>query len=218
MAFVFTPRSNLIARAVVALVILLIVGLSYAAYALTNSSYATGVDLFVEQPIPFSHQHHVRDDGIDCRYCHAAVEDGPFAGIPATDTCMNCHGQLWTEAPALEPLRESWRTGQPLHWRRVHKLPDYVYFDHSIHIHKGIGCVTCHGRVDQMPLTYKAQTLYMNWCLECHRNPEKFIRPREEVFSMTWEAPPDREAFGRRLMQEYGVQTERLTDCVICHR
>jgi hypothetical protein len=218
MAALFTPRSNLVARIVVALVILLIVGGSYAYYALLNSSYNTGVGFFVEQTIPFSHKHHVGDDGLDCRYCHDTVEDGPFAGIPATDTCMNCHWQIWTEAPVLAPLRESWRTGRPLRWHRVHKLPDYVYFDHSIHIHKGIGCVTCHGRVDEMPLTYKAQTLYMNWCLDCHRDPSRYIRPRGEVFNLTWPEPPDRAAFGRRLMEEYDVQIERLTDCVICHR
>jgi len=176
----------------------------------------TGVGVPVEQPVPFSHKHHVGDDGLDCRYCHTSVEQSPFAGIPPTKTCMNCHAQLWTEAPILEPVRESFRIGKPLQWVRIHRLADFVYFDHSIHVRKGIGCSTCHGRVDQMPLTWRENTLFMEWCLECHRNPERFVRPREQVFSMDWEPPKDQLALGAKLVKEYKIQS--MTSCSTCHR
>jgi hypothetical protein len=169
-----------------------------------------------QQPVPFSHKHHVADAGIDCRYCHTSVEQAAFAGIPPTKTCMNCHAQLWTEAPMLEPVRESYRTGKPLEWVRVHKLADFVYFDHSIHVKKGVGCVTCHGRVDQMPLVWRVNTLYMEWCLECHRQPERFVRPREQVFNLEWEPPKDQLALGKKLVAEYKIQ--KLTNCSVCHR
>ena len=179
--------------------------------------YVSHVGMPKDQPVPFSHKHHVTGMGLDCRFCHTTVEDAAFAGIPPTETCMGCHSLVWTEAPMLEPVRASFRDNTALEWTRIHDLPDFVYFKHDIHIAKGIGCQTCHGQVDQMPLTWKAHTLNMEWCLECHRAPEKFIRPREEVFNMAWTPPSDQEVVGRRLVEKYGVQTSQLTDCSICH-
>jgi hypothetical protein len=169
-----------------------------------------------EQPVQFSHKHHVGGIGIDCRYCHTSVETASTAGIPPTETCMTCHSQIWAESPMLEPVRASWRSGRSLEWTRVHDLPDFAYFDHSIHVNKGIGCVTCHGRVDRMPLMWRVERLHMEWCLDCHRHPERHIRPREQVFSMTWVSSEDQRTLGERLVKEYGVQ--KLTDCYVCHR
>ena len=154
------------------------------------------MDIPFQQPVPFSHKHHVSDDGIDCRYCHTSVEKSSFAGLPPTETCMTCHSQIWTDSPMLAPVRASFATNTPLKWNRVHDLPGYVYFNHSIHVAKGIGCSTCHGRVDQMPLTRKTETLYMKWCLDCHRNPQKYIRPRDKIYDMAWQ--PARRSAGRR--------------------
>jgi Cytochrome c7 and related cytochrome c len=184
--------------------------------AINRSSYVTDVGVARSQPVQFSHKHHVSDDGIDCRYCHTSVEESSFAGIPSTKICMNCHTQIWAESPILAPVRESFRTGKSLEWTRVNNLPGFVYFDHSIHVHKGVGCATCHGRVDQMPLMWRENTLYMEWCLECHRNPERFVRPRDQVFNMDWQSPADQIAFGEKLVQEYKI--ERLTSCSVCHR
>lgn len=170
----------------------------------------------IKQPVPFSHQHHVQDVGIDCRYCHTSVEKSSFAGIPSTEICMTCHSQILTDAPVLAPVRESFQEGKPLHWNRVHDLPDFVYFNHSIHIHKGIGCVSCHGPVDEMSLTWRAKPLTMQWCLDCHREPERFVRPREHVFDMDWEPKEDQIVLGKRLVKKYNIQSE--TDCSICHR
>ncbi len=187
-----------------------------AAYALDRGSFNTDVAVVKDQPVPFSHKHHVGDDGIDCRYCHTSVETSHFAGLPATEVCMSCHSQIWTNAALLEPVRASWRTGESLSWTRVHDLPEFVYFNHSIHINKGVGCATCHGRVDRMPLMYKQNTLQMNWCIECHRQPEKYLRPREEVFNMAYQAPPNQLELGAELLKKYHVQ--KLTDCYTCHR
>jgi len=184
--------------------------------ALNRSSYATEEGVARQQPIQFSHEHHVGGLGIDCRYCHTSVEVSAFAGIPPTETCMHCHAHIWTESPFLAPVRESLSTGRPLVWTRVHALADFAYFNHSIHLHKGIGCVTCHGRVDRMPLMWKTQSLQMEWCLECHREPERFVRPREFVFSTAWQPQEDQRTLGRRLVQEYNIA--KLTTCSTCHR
>jgi hypothetical protein len=171
----------------------------------------------VAQPIPFSHKHHVGDDGIDCRYCHTEVETGRHAGLPSTHICLSCHSQLYTQAAALEPLRESARTGTPIAWRRVHSLPDFVFFDHSVHVAKGVGCVECHGRVDQMPLTWRAQPLQMQWCLSCHRNPAPHLRPHEQVFDVA--APRLALKDAQRLARSLHLESrQRLTDCSTCHR
>jgi hypothetical protein len=180
-----------------------------------RSPYTTNVGIARAQPVPFSHEHHVGGLGIDCRYCHTSVETSAFAGLPSTKTCMNCHAQIWVGSPMLEPVRESYRTNTPLEWTRVHNLADFAYFDHSIHVHKGIGCATCHGRVDRMPLTWQVATLHMEWCLECHRHPERYVRPRAEVFNLDWR-PADQLALGRELVAEY--QIHKLTDCSTCHR
>jgi hypothetical protein len=171
-----------------------------------------------DQPIPFSHERHVAGNGIDCRYCHTSVEESNFAGIPPTETCMSCHSQILTDAPMLEPVRESFRSGTPIQWNRVHDLPDFVYFNHSIHVKKGVGCETCHGRVDRMPLMWKQNTLQMEWCLECHRAPEQFIRPRDQVFTMGYVPAGDQLEIGRKLVQEYHINVKQLTNCSICHR
>jgi Cytochrome c7 and related cytochrome c len=216
MAQIFHRSTNTISRVSLfggaAVVVVLVATLA----AINRSSYLTEVGVARNQPVQFSHKHHVSDDGIDCRYCHTSVENSAFAGIPSTKICMNCHTQIWAESPILEPVRESFRTGKSLEWTRVHNLPGFVYFDHSIHVHKGVGCTTCHGRVDQMPLMWRENTLYMEWCLECHRNPERFVRPREQVFNMDWQAPSDQIALGQKLVQQYKI--ESLTSCSVCHR
>ena len=216
MGQIFHPSTNTISRVSLfggaVLLVALVVGLA----AINESPYITEVGVARTQPIPFSHKHHVGDDGIDCRYCHTSVEDSSFAGIPPTTTCMNCHTQIWADSAMLAPVRESFRTGLPIQWTRVHNLPGFVYFDHSIHVHKGIGCSTCHGRVDQMPLMWRENTLYMDWCLDCHREPERFVRPREHVFSMDYVPPADQLALGRKLVKDYNI--EKLTSCSTCHR
>ena len=218
MAQLFKRRANALARLTVIGVPLLVIGASVTLFAFARSDFWTRVDVPIEQPVPFSHKHHVGDDGIDCRYCHTSVENSSFAGIPATETCMTCHSQLFRDAPVLQPVRDSWQTGAPIKWVRVHDLPDYVYFDHSIHVSKGVGCATCHGQVNEMPLTFKTQELYMRWCLNCHRNPANFVRPKDQVFNMTYRQPHSPTSLGHRLLQTNQVHTEGLTDCYTCHR
>lgn len=218
MGQIFHPSTNTFSKVTIFGAVFAILGLIWLILAINRSDYVTGVGVPREQPLQFSHERHVAGNGIDCRYCHTSVEDSSFAGIPPTETCMNCHSHILTEADILEPVRASFRTGTPLRWTRVHDLPGFVYFDHSIHVHKGVGCVTCHGRVDHMPLVWKAEPMTMEWCLECHRAPERFVRPREEVFNMTWEPEGSQIALGRRLVQEYNIDVEHLTDCYVCHR
>ncbi len=215
MAQIFHRSTNTISRVSIFGGVAVMLALIAAVAAINRSSYLTEVRVARAQPVQFSHKHHVSDDGIDCRYCHTSVENSSFAGIPSTKICMNCHTQIWAASPMLEPVRTSFRTGKSLEWTRVHNLPGFVYFDHSIHVNKGVGCATCHGRVDQMPLMWRANTLYMEWCLECHRAPERFIRPREEVFNMDWQPPEDQLALGQRLVREYKIQ--KLTSCSVCH-
>jgi hypothetical protein len=221
MAQVFGKSSNSIARVSLAAVVLGFFGFWGVVYAVYRSPYTTDVNVPRVQEVPFSHQHHVSGLGIDCRYCHDSVERSAFAGIPPTHTCMSCHSQLWTDAPMLEPVRESMASDQPLRWQRVNQLPDFVFFNHSIHVQKGIGCSTCHGRVDEMPLTWKAHSLYMRWCVDCHEAPERNLRPKDQIFNMKWEPPPDQIERGRELLTQYHISKERLAelrDCGICHR
>jgi cytochrome c7-like protein len=171
-----------------------------------------------EQIVPFSHKHHVGDIGLDCRYCHTAVEQSAFAGIPPTHTCMTCHSELFTQQPMLAPVVQSFASGDSLQWNRIHDLPDFVYFNHSIHIAKGVGCATCHGPIDRMPLTWRVAPLTMQWCLDCHRAPEKYLRPVERVFDMAWRPSGDQLALGRRLVAAYHIHKSSLTDCSTCHR
>ncbi len=216
MAQIFHRSSNTIARtSILAAAAALVVG-SWILYAGFRANYATEVGVPRQQPVPFSHKHHVGEEGFDCRYCHNSVEDSPFAGLPATEVCMSCHSQIWADSPMLEPVRASFRNGTPLVWNRVYQLPDFVYFDHSIHVNKGIGCSTCHGRVDQMPLTWRASPLQMQWCLDCHRAPEKFVRPKDQVFNIAYQPPANQLALGRKLVAEYKIKS--LTDCYTCHR
>jgi hypothetical protein len=216
MSQIFHHSTNTLSRLSIFGGIFIIAFLVWAWAELNASTYATRAKVPVEQPVPFSHEHHVGGLGIDCRYCHTTVENSSFANIPPTKTCMNCHSQIWSTAPMLEPVRESFRTDKSIRWIRVHDLPDYVYFNHSIHVAKGVGCTTCHGQVNKMPLMWQESSLQMTWCLDCHRHPERFVRPRSEVFSVTYTAPADQLALGKKLVKEYSIQS--LTSCSTCHR
>jgi hypothetical protein len=213
---IFHPSTNTIARVSIFGALFIGGGLLWVLNEVNRSPYVTDVGVALAQPVPFSHKHHVAGLGIDCRYCHSTVEISSMAGMPPTETCMSCHSQIWADSPMLEPVRASFRNDQSIRWTRVHDLPGFVYFNHSIHVKKGIGCATCHGRVDQMPLMWKTNTLYMEWCLECHRQPERFVRPRDQVFNMSYQAPSDQLALGRKLVEEYKIR--KLTDCSVCHR
>ena len=219
MAQVFHRAANNVAKIsiVVAVVLAGVAGFVYT--QIIRSSYLTGRYVEKQQPVQFSHKHHVGDDGIDCRYCHTAVETSSSAGIPPTQTCMNCHSQIWSDSPYLEPVRASWRENKPIEWERVHDLPEYAYFNHSIHIAKGVGCSTCHGQIDNMPAVYQENTLQMEWCLQCHREPEKYIRPKSEIYNMQWQdselTPEERQ----QLHTDYKIRSEEmLTSCSTCHR
>ncbi len=219
MAQIFHYSSNTFARMTIYGAVFFIAFAGWAGYAYINSHYVTRQNQPREQPIPFSHAHHVGGEGFDCRYCHTSVENSSFAGLPATQICMNCHSQIWRTSPELEPVRASYQTGQSIRWTRVHDLPDYVYFNHSIHVAKGVGCETCHGRIDKMPLTWQNADLQMEWCLNCHRNPERYVRPREAITTMGYVPDGDQAEIGRRLVQEYHIQDARLlTSCSTCHR
>lgn len=218
MSQLFGPHSNDIARFVLWGSVTLVLVLILVAAALPRSALVTGADRAIAQPVPFSHKHHAGALGIDCRYCHTGVETSPFAGLPPTKTCMTCHSQLWTNADLLEPVRQSLASGKPIAWNRVHDLPDFVYFNHSIHVNKGVACTTCHGPVDTMPLTYQARSLTMSWCLDCHRNPEPNLRPREDVFKTDWRPPDNIARLRALLMKEEEIHPETMTGCHVCHR
>jgi NAD-dependent SIR2 family protein deacetylase len=219
MSQIFPRSANALARMSLAGVATLAVVGALVVFTLMRSSWVTGQHEVIEQPVQFSHAHHVGGVGLDCRYCHTSVENSAFAGIPPTKTCMNCHSEIWTNAAILEPVRASYRNSTNLMWIRVNDLPDFVYFNHQIHVRQGVGCVTCHGEVDKMPLMLQAQPLQMEWCLDCHRAPEKYLRPREEVFNMAWRAPSDQLEQGTRLKREYDVASvQHLTSCSVCHR
>ena len=221
MAQLFRPGADVVFRLVICGLVLTPFLLVGGLYAFARSPYRTGQHEVVEQLVPFSHQHHAGELGIDCRYCHTGVETGRMAGIPPTTTCMTCHSQIWTNAALLAPVRESLAENKPLPWVRVNQLPDYVYFDHSVHVAKGVGCMECHGRVDRMALTRQVQPLTMAFCLDCHRNPGPRLRPTEAEFDMGWTPPAkagDRSALAAKLMALHKVHTAGLTDCATCHR
>lgn len=218
MAQLFSRRSNLLARLVLFGGLVGIALVTLALVAFNDSPYATGLHDPISQPVPFSHQHHVQALGLDCRYCHTAVETSSDAGMPATQTCMTCHSQIWKDAPMLSPVRASLALDRPLVWNRVHHLPEYVYFHHGVHVAHGVGCVSCHGRVDEMPLVRKERSLRMGWCLGCHRAPERWLPPRETVFDLAWHPPGDRQELGQSLVRRYQIPTGRLTACYVCHR
>lgn len=215
----FKRSTNAIARFTIFGSVVFLVFLVWVLVTLDRSAYSTGRTVVRHQPVPFSHDHHVAAIGIDCRYCHTSVEESSSAGMPPTATCMNCHKQIWADSPMLEPVRESYRTGVPIQWNRVYDLPDFVYFDHSIHVRKGIGCASCHGRIDRMPLTWQAESLQMEWCIACHRNPEQHIRPREHVFDLAWEPGAESEPSNIQLVTDYDVApATEITSCSVCHR
>ncbi|MBL9094181.1 MAG: cytochrome c3 family protein [Planctomycetaceae bacterium] len=213
MSQLFHPLTNVVSRATIFGALLAAAGALGLIYMITTSDYATQAYVVRTQPVDFSHEHHVSGLGLDCRYCHTSVENSPFAGIPATEICMNCHSQIWSDSPKLAPVRESFATNKPLKWTRVTDVPDFVHFDHSIHVAKGMGCVVCHGRIDKMPLTWRTSSLHMRWCLDCHRSPEEHIRPRSDVFRLASETPDDK---GQQVLIEK-YQVRNPTTCSACH-
>src|SRR5438270_8117743 len=219
MAQIFHRSTNFISRFSVFSFIFMMGFAVLAVLAAARSPYLTRQNITRQQPIQFSHKHHVGDDGIDCRYCHTSVETAASAGMPSTAVCMNCHKQIWADSPYLEPVRASFKTGKPLEWVRVHDLPDFAYFNHSIHVNKGVGCSTCHGRIDQMPVVSQAASLQMEWCLECHRAPENYVRPKTDIFNMEWKPPADQKKKGGELVKAFHIQGANvLTSCSTCHR
>jgi hypothetical protein len=214
MAQIFDRSSNALARASLVLTGLIVIGLGVTLDQLQRSPWVTRQGQRADQPVPFSHKHHVQGLGVQCQYCHVSVERSSYAGIPPTKTCMNCHAQIWTNAALLEPVRKSWATGESIKWTKVHDLPDFVYFSHEIHVNKGLGCASCHGRVDQMPLMYAQNSLQMEWCLDCHRKPSKNLRPTSEIYNMAWEAPAeDRPVWCAVGDEKSGVPTAQSVNC-----
>lgn len=219
MAQLFQRGANNIAKASMIVAIVLGGVVFYAYTQIARSSYLTGRYVEKQQPVQFSHKHHVGDDGIDCRYCHTSVETAASAGIPPTQTCMNCHNQLYSDQEYLEPIRASYRDNKPIEWERVHDLPGFAYFNHSIHVAKGVGCSTCHGAIDEMPAVYQESSLQMEWCLSCHRNPEAKIRPKSEIYNMDWEDSNLTAGERKELYADYKIRSEQmLTSCSTCHR
>jgi hypothetical protein len=220
MTQVFSPAADTWMRLFLVSAVAAAAGSIVLVVGYARSDWVTGARIHPgAQPVPFSHKHHAGELGIDCRYCHTKVADSPRAGLPPTHTCMTCHSQIWTGAPMLAPVRASLAQDKPLRWRRVALLPDYVYFRHDIHIAKGLGCAECHGRVDQMALTFRAKPLTMQFCLDCHRDPAPRLRPRDQITNMAWKPPADgKAALGHQLMREYGIREGQLTHCTVCHR
>ncbi len=221
MSQIFHRSTNALARFTIFGAVFVLAFLGWAMEMIDRGSWETRAVQVRQQPVPFSHAHHVGGLGLDCRYCHTTVETSSFANIPPTKTCMNCHSEIWNTSPTLEPVRASFRTGESIRWTRVYDLPDFVYFDHSIHVNKGIGCESCHGRVDRMPLMWQNASLQMEWCLGCHRSVQDHIRPRQFVTRMGYHPPPgvSQQEIGQRLMKEYHIQDVRtLTSCSTCHR
>ena len=213
---IFHRSANTISKVNIFGALFIVAGLIWLVMTFNRSSYVTGAQVVREQPVQFSHQHHVQTVGLDCRYCHTSAETSAFAGIPPSKTCMNCHSQIWSTSPYLEPVRASVREDRSLRWRRVHDLPDFAYFNHSVHVKKGVGCETCHGRVDKMPLMLQEKSLQMEWCLDCHRAPAKYLRPRSEIYTMGYRPAEAQSVLGPRLVREYHVNPR--TSCSACHR
>jgi hypothetical protein len=219
MSQVFPKSANAWSKASVIAIVFVVLSLGWVILTLQRSDLVTSANQFIEQPVQFSHQHHAGGIGIECRYCHTSVEVSPSAGIPPIKTCINCHSQIWNQSPYLEPVRASFRDDRPLNWIRVHDLPDFVYFNHSIHVKKGVGCETCHGRVDRMPLMFQAKSLQMEWCLDCHRDPSRYVRPLDQITTMGYVPAEAQAVMGPRLVQEYRIAgVDQLTSCSVCHR
>ncbi len=218
---VFPKSANYWSKGSIIALLFVLAGLGWAVLTIQRSDFVTVANQFIEQPVQFSHQHHAGGIGIDCRYCHTSVEVSSSAGIPPTKTCINCHSQIWSTSPYLEPVRASFREDRPLQWIRVHDLPDFVYFNHSIHVKQGVGCETCHGRVDRMPLMLQKSSLQMEWCLGCHRNPAQYVRPRDQITTMGYEVPAGttQAELGAQLVKAYNISSvEHMTSCSVCHR
>jgi hypothetical protein len=214
MAQIFDRSSNALARMSIILTGLIVIALGVTLDQLQRSPWVTRQGQRADQPVPFSHKHHVQGLGVQCQYCHISVEKSSYAGIPPTKTCMNCHAQIWTNAQLLEPVRQSWATGESIRWIRVHDLPDYVYFNHSIHVNKGIGCASCHGHVDEMPIMYAQNSLQMEWCLNCHRNPSKNLRPTSQIYNMAWKEPSiDKPVWCGNAGNKSGTPTAQTVSC-----
>jgi Cytochrome c7 and related cytochrome c len=216
MSALFSPRSDALLKLVLGLVAGGAIATIGALLLYVRTPYGVSQHEQIVQPVLFDHRHHVQDDLIDCRYCHTSVEKAPSAGIPPTETCLSCHAQVWNKSPRLDPVRASWFTGQAIPWTRVHKLPDFVYFNHAIHVNKGIGCADCHGRVDQMASIEQAQPLSMGWCLACHRDPVPFLRPLDQITNMAWQPPANQAEVGPKLARQYDVHAR--VSCTTCHR
>lgn len=214
----FRPRANALARWIVLLAVVGTIFLGTGATFYLRSDFDTGVNHPVAQPVPFSHQHHVAGLGLDCRYCHTGVETSAVAGIPPTEVCMTCHSQIWTNAAVLAPVRDSFASGKPIAWTQVNHVADYVFFNHAIHVAKGVACVTCHGEVDRMPLMMRAHPMQMEWCLGCHRNPTPSLRPPADVFDPEWSPPQDIAAMQAALASHEKIDPSKMTDCYVCHR
>ncbi len=218
MAQLFHSSANNIAKASIVGAILLAGLAGFVTVHIARSTYVTGIYNERPQPVQFSHRHHVGDDGIDCRYCHTTVETTASAGMPSTQTCMNCHTQIWNDSPYLEPVRKSYRENVPIQWERVHDLPEYAYFNHSIHVAKGIGCSSCHGDVANMASVQKVNTLQMEWCLACHKDPTSFLRPKSEIFNTAYKDDLTTEEKAE-LAKKYQIRSRDLmTSCSMCHR
>lgn len=219
---IFHHSTNALSKLSIFGAIFILIAALWVTAEINRSSWNTGQWVEREQPVQFSHKHHVGDDGVDCRYCHTSVEFSASAGMPSTDICMSCHRQIWADSPYLEPVRLSFRTGTPIEWIRVHDVPDFTYFNHSIHVNKGVGCTTCHGAVDEMPILFQESSLQMEWCLDCHRRPERFLRPKDKVFDMQWpreNRTREQLSQGIELVQAYRIRhPEILTSCSTCHR
>jgi hypothetical protein len=214
----FGPGATFLLRLGLAVACFLVSGTAAAVYAYYHSSWWTRTGYAPDQPVPFSHRHHAGELRIDCRYCHSSVEASAFAGLPPTETCLSCHSQLFADTALLRPVWESAERGRPLTWSRASRLPDHVYFDHSIHVAKGVGCSSCHGDVTQQALAMPARRLDMRWCLDCHRDPAPALRPRDQIFSPAWTAPADQSARGASFLAARNVHLEPLVDCSTCHR
>lgn len=214
----FHPSTNTLARGSAVALPLGVLVFVVLMYVWQRTPYINQQEVTIEQPVPFSHKHHVGGLGIDCRYCHTTTESSQFAGVPPTKTCMNCHSQLYNGSDMLKPIRDSWAMNKPIEWNRVHNTPHYVLFPHDIHVAKGVGCSTCHGAVQDMSLTFQNSSLQMQWCLNCHRNPEKYLRPREEVFNGYYTPPADQIQLGLQLVKDYHIQPKmKLESCSTCH-
>ena len=216
MSQIFHHSTNTLSKVSIFGAVFIVAGVVWLTLEVNRSSYVTRAHEARSQPVPFSHAHHVGGLGVECRYCHTSVDKSAFAGIPPTKTCMNCHSQIWAQSPTLEPVRASLRNDTSIEWVKVHDLPDFAYFNHSAHVNKGVGCSTCHGRVDQMPLVSQEKSLQMEWCLECHRTPERFLRPKSEVYNIAYEPPANQLELGRTLVKDYNVKPQ--VTCSTCHR